>query len=90
MCGFKNRWGLANARKHLKDFDYELIERYVEVAPEEVYQGPEATRQLQAHHHRRSLIRRCVFKELQAQRRPSEQRCGILEETRHRRLLYQA
>lgn len=29
MCGFKNRWGLANARKRLKDFDYELIERYV-------------------------------------------------------------
>lgn len=28
MCGFKNRWGLANARKRLKDFDYELIERY--------------------------------------------------------------
>lgn len=29
MCGLKNRWGLANARKRLKDFDYELIERYV-------------------------------------------------------------
>ena len=29
MCSFKNRWGLANARKRLKDFDYELIERYV-------------------------------------------------------------
>ena len=29
MCGFKNRWGLANARKRLKDFDYELIEKYV-------------------------------------------------------------
>ena len=29
MCGFKNRWGLANARKCLKDFDYELIERYM-------------------------------------------------------------
>lgn len=29
MCGFKNRWGLANTRKRLKDFDYELIERYV-------------------------------------------------------------
>lgn len=29
MCGFKNRWGLANARKRLKGFDYELIERYV-------------------------------------------------------------
>lgn len=29
MCGFKNRWGLANALKRLKDFDYELIERYV-------------------------------------------------------------
>lgn len=29
MCGFKNRWGLANARKRLKDFDYELIERYI-------------------------------------------------------------
>lgn len=29
MCGFKNRWGLSNARKRLKDFDYELIERYV-------------------------------------------------------------
>lgn len=29
MCGFKNRWGLANARKRLKDFDYELIERYM-------------------------------------------------------------
>lgn len=29
MCGFKNRWGLANARKRLKDFDYKLIERYV-------------------------------------------------------------
>lgn len=29
MCGFKNRWGLTNARKRLKDFDYELIERYV-------------------------------------------------------------
>ena len=29
MCGFKNRWGLANARKRLKDFDYEMIERYV-------------------------------------------------------------
>lgn len=26
MCGFKNRWGLANARKRLKDFDYKLIE----------------------------------------------------------------
>lgn len=29
MCGFKNRWGLSNARKRLKDFDYEMIERYV-------------------------------------------------------------
>lgn len=29
MCGFKNRWGLSNTRKRLKDFDYELIERYV-------------------------------------------------------------
>ena len=29
MCGFKNRWGLANARKRLKDVDYKLIERYV-------------------------------------------------------------
>ena len=29
MCGFKNRWGLANARMRLKDFDYELIERYM-------------------------------------------------------------
>lgn len=29
ICGFKNRWGLANARKRLKDFDYELIERYM-------------------------------------------------------------
>ena len=29
MCGFKNRWGLTNARKRLKDFDYELIERYI-------------------------------------------------------------
>lgn len=29
MCGLKNRWGLANARKRLKDFDYELIERYM-------------------------------------------------------------
>lgn len=29
MCGFKNRWALSNARKRLKDFDYELIERYV-------------------------------------------------------------
>ena len=29
MCGFKNRWGLANARKRLKDFDYKLIERYM-------------------------------------------------------------
>lgn len=29
MCGFKNRWGLANARKRLKDFDYELIEKYM-------------------------------------------------------------
>lgn len=29
MCGFKNRWGLTNARKRLKDFDYEMIERYV-------------------------------------------------------------
>ncbi len=29
MCGLKNRWGLANARKRLKDFDYKLIERYV-------------------------------------------------------------
>ena len=29
MCGFKNGWGLANARKRLKDFDYELIEKYV-------------------------------------------------------------
>lgn len=29
MCGFKNRWGLTNARKRLKDFDYELIERYM-------------------------------------------------------------
>lgn len=29
MCGFKNRWGLSNARKRLKDFDYKLIERYV-------------------------------------------------------------
>ena len=29
MCGFKNRWGLANARKRLKDFDYESIERYM-------------------------------------------------------------
>lgn len=29
MCGFKNRWGLANASKRLKDFDYELIERYM-------------------------------------------------------------
>lgn len=27
MCGFKNRWGLTNARKRLKDFDYELIEK---------------------------------------------------------------
>lgn len=29
MCGFKNKWGLSNARKRLKDFDYEMIERYV-------------------------------------------------------------
>ena len=29
MCGFKNRWGLTNARKRLKDFNYELIERYM-------------------------------------------------------------
>lgn len=29
MCGFKNRWVLSNARKRLKDFDYEMIERYV-------------------------------------------------------------
>lgn len=29
MCGFKNRWGLANASKRLKDFDYELIEKYM-------------------------------------------------------------
>ena len=29
MCGFKNRWGLTNARKRLKDFDYELIEKYM-------------------------------------------------------------
>lgn len=29
MCGFKNRWGLSNARKRIKDFDYEMIERYV-------------------------------------------------------------
>lgn len=29
ICGFKNRWGLTNARKRLKDFDYELIERYM-------------------------------------------------------------
>lgn len=29
MCGFKNRWELSNARKRLKDFDYEMIERYV-------------------------------------------------------------
>lgn len=29
MCGFKNRWGLSNARKRLKDFDYELIEKYM-------------------------------------------------------------
>ena len=29
MCGLKNRWGLTNARKRLKDFDYELIERYM-------------------------------------------------------------
>lgn len=29
MCGFKNRWGLSNARKRLKDFDYDLIEKYV-------------------------------------------------------------
>lgn len=29
MCGFKNRWGLTNARKRLKDFDYDLIEKYV-------------------------------------------------------------
>lgn len=29
MCGFKNRWGLSNARKRLKDFDYEMIERYM-------------------------------------------------------------
>lgn len=29
LCGFKNRWGLINARKRLKDFDYDLIEKYV-------------------------------------------------------------
>lgn len=29
MCGLKNRWGLTNARKRLKDFDYELIEKYM-------------------------------------------------------------
>lgn len=29
MCGFKNRWALANARKRLGDFDYGLIEDYV-------------------------------------------------------------
>ena len=29
LCGFKNRWGLTNARKRLKDFDYNLIEKYV-------------------------------------------------------------
>ena len=29
MCGFKNRWGLANASKRLKDFDYELIDKYM-------------------------------------------------------------
>lgn len=29
MYGFKNRWGLTNARKRLKDFDYELIEKYM-------------------------------------------------------------
>ena len=29
MCGFKNRWGLTNARKRPKDFDYELIEKYM-------------------------------------------------------------
>lgn len=29
LCGFKNRWGLTNARKQLKDFDYNLIEKYV-------------------------------------------------------------
>lgn len=29
MCGFKNRWGLTKARKRLKDFDYELIEKYM-------------------------------------------------------------
>lgn len=29
MCGFKNRWGLTNTRKRLKDFDYELIEKYM-------------------------------------------------------------
>lgn len=29
MCGFKNRWALANARKRLGDFDYGLIEKYV-------------------------------------------------------------
>lgn len=29
LCGFKNRWGLTNARKRLKDFDYDLIEKYV-------------------------------------------------------------
>ncbi len=29
LCGFKNRWALANARKRLEDFDYDLIEAYV-------------------------------------------------------------
>lgn len=29
LCGFKNRWGLTNAKKRLKDFDYDLIEKYV-------------------------------------------------------------
>ena len=29
LWGFKNRWGLTNARKRLKDFDYDLIEKYV-------------------------------------------------------------
>ena len=29
LCGFKNRWGLSNAKKRLVDFDYSLIEEYV-------------------------------------------------------------
>lgn len=29
LCGFKNRWGLSNAKKRLADFDYSLIEDFV-------------------------------------------------------------